>query len=137
MRSAPEKGALRRTTSENSDVKDSWDIFEPRVPAPQSAPADSPALDHRANGCDLKELKHMTGRHASKQGSIELTQRRSKLTLMGANAHHAKDITYWLHHAQELQQALRSHAKDFEAGLTDAFKQAIPTYISNALAAGR
>ena len=65
MRSAPEKGALRRTTSEDSDVKDSWDIFEPRVLATQSAPADGPALDHRADGCDLKELKHMTGRHAS------------------------------------------------------------------------
>ena len=63
MRSAPEKGALRRTTSESAEAKDSWDIFEPRAPqTPNQAPADGDAgMDHKGAGCDLKDLKHMTG----------------------------------------------------------------------------
>ena len=61
LRRAPETGALRRTASEDPEPKDSWDIFEPRVATPKSAPADSAAPEQKGGGCDLKELKHMTG----------------------------------------------------------------------------
>ena len=88
LRSAPEKGALRRTTSEDPEPKDSWDIFEPRVAAPQSAPADSNALEHKGGGCDLKELRHMTGKQYTLHPSDTITMQACAALTVGAFGWH-------------------------------------------------